>query len=229
MPTPQTGQPMDGALIDPIAMIATIWRWRFIIAGLTLAGDTARVEGTGIVEGWAFDGTSVLDAPDLSPFSALAGRDLAGAASLALNGTVALIGGGHTFGKTHGAGPVEGNIGAEPEAADIEQMGLGWKNAYGEGKGRDTITSGLEVTWTYHPTRWDNEFFHILFAYEWEPTTGEGGHIHWRPKDGAGRVAAHEIMLATPADLEDFALGFALAEGWIAHRGELPGVTKSSW
>ncbi|MEW1964943.1 catalase/peroxidase HPI [Micrococcus sp. NPDC078436] len=100
--------------------------------------------------------------------------------------TVALIGGGHTFGKTHGAGPVEGNIGAEPEAADIEQMGLGWKNAYGEGKGRDTITSGLEVTWTYHPTRWDNEFFHILYAYEWELMESPAGAKQWRPVNGGG-------------------------------------------
>jgi catalase-peroxidase len=65
-------------------------------------------------------------------------------------------------------------------------MGLGWKSSYGTGSGNDTIGSGLEVTWTYHPTRWDNEFFHILFAYEWERVTGEGGHDHWRPKDGAG-------------------------------------------
>src|SRR5262249_12013698 len=81
--------------------------------------------------------------------------------------TVALIAGGHTFGKTHGAGPAE-SVGADPEAAPIEQMGLGWKSSYGTGVGHDSITSGLEVTWTYHPTRWDNEFFHILFGYEWE-------------------------------------------------------------
>ena len=81
--------------------------------------------------------------------------------------TVALIAGGHTFGKTHGAGPAT-HVGPEPEAAPIEEQGLGWKSSYGTGKGADTITSGLEVTWTYHPTRWDNEFLHILFAYEWE-------------------------------------------------------------
>ncbi|WP_297004311.1 catalase/peroxidase HPI [uncultured Corynebacterium sp.] len=100
--------------------------------------------------------------------------------------TVALIAGGHTFGKTHGAAPEGEYSGEAPESAPMEQQGLGWKDSYGTGKGDDQISSGLEVTWTYHPTRWDNEFFHILFAYEWEPVTGEGGHGHWRPKDNAG-------------------------------------------
>jgi catalase-peroxidase len=99
--------------------------------------------------------------------------------------TVALIAGGHTFGKTHGAGPAE-NVGPEPEAAPIEAQGLGWHSSYGTGKGNDTITSGLEVTWTYHPTRWDNEFFHILFAYEWELFKSPAGAHQWRPKNGAG-------------------------------------------
>lgn len=100
--------------------------------------------------------------------------------------TVALIAGGHTFGKTHGAAPEGEYVEAEPEAAPMAQMGIGWRSNYGSGSGNDTIGSGLEVTWTYHPTRWDNEFFHILFAYEWECVTGEGGHYHWRPKDGGG-------------------------------------------
>ncbi|QCX28145.1 catalase/peroxidase HPI [Nocardioides jishulii] len=99
--------------------------------------------------------------------------------------TVALIAGGHTFGKTHGAGPAD-NVGAEPEAAPVEQQGLGWKNSFGTGKGDDTITSGLEVTWTYHPTRWDNEFFHILFSYDWELFESPAGAKQWRPKNGAG-------------------------------------------
>ncbi|MFK9892503.1 peroxidase family protein, partial [Escherichia coli] len=77
--------------------------------------------------------------------------------------TVALIAGGHTFGKTHGAAS-DSHVGPNPEAADIEDQGFGWKSDFGSGKGDDTISSGLEVTWTYHPTRWDNEFFHILFA-----------------------------------------------------------------
>ncbi|KAB1946679.1 MAG: catalase/peroxidase HPI [Brevibacterium sp.] len=99
--------------------------------------------------------------------------------------TVALIAGGHTFGKTHGAGP-ESHKGADPEAAPLEEQGLGWKSDFGSGQGNDSIGSGIEVTWTYHPTRWDNEFFHILFAYEWEVFENEGGHLQWRPKDGGG-------------------------------------------
>lgn len=101
--------------------------------------------------------------------------------------TIALIAGGHTFGKTHGAAPDGVHIGVDPEAASLEGQGLGWQNSHGTGHGDDTITSGLEVTWTYHPTRWDNEFFHILFAYEWELAEGEGGHYHWRPKDHGGQ------------------------------------------
>jgi catalase-peroxidase len=99
--------------------------------------------------------------------------------------TVALIAGGHTFGKTHGAGPAE-SVGADPEAAPLEEQGLGWKSSYGTGVGRDAITSGIEVTWTYHPTRWDNEFLHILFAYEWELFQSPAGANQWRPKGGAG-------------------------------------------
>ena len=99
--------------------------------------------------------------------------------------TVALIAGGHTFGKTHGAGPADA-LGAEPEAAPMEQLGLGWKSAHGTGTGIDAITSGLEVTWTYHPTRWDNEFFHILFAYEWELFDSPAGAAQWRPVNGGG-------------------------------------------
>nr|BFD86589.1 catalase/peroxidase HPI [Streptomyces sp. Xyl84] len=99
--------------------------------------------------------------------------------------TVALIAGGHTFGKTHGAGPAD-NVGPDPEAAGLEEQGLGWKNTYGTGKGGDTITSGLEVTWTPTPTRWDNSFFEILFGYEWELFKSPAGAHQWRPKDGAG-------------------------------------------
>lgn len=100
--------------------------------------------------------------------------------------TVALIAGGHTFGKTHGAAGEHGHVGPDPEAAPVEAQGLGWAGTFGTGSGDDTITSGIEVTWTYHPTRWDAEFLHILYAYEWELTTGPGGHHHWRPKAGAG-------------------------------------------
>ena len=99
--------------------------------------------------------------------------------------TVALIAGGHTFGKTHGA-HADDKIGPDPEAAPLEMQGLGWKNGHGTGKGADTVTSGLEVTWTYHPTRWDNEFFHILFAYEWELFESAAGAKQWRPVNGGG-------------------------------------------
>ena len=99
--------------------------------------------------------------------------------------TIALIAGGHTFGKTHGAGP-EDNVGPDPEAAPLEQQGLGWKSTYGTGKGADAITSGLEVTWTDTPIKWDNSFFRILFGYEWELTRSPAGAHQWQPKDGAG-------------------------------------------
>ncbi len=100
--------------------------------------------------------------------------------------TVALIAGGHTFGKTHGAADPDKYVGPEPEAAPLDEQGLGWKSSYGSGAGGDTISSGLEVTWTYHPTRWDNEYFHILFAYDWELTESPAGAKQWRPKAGAG-------------------------------------------
>ncbi|MFF4125468.1 catalase/peroxidase HPI [Microbispora rosea] len=99
--------------------------------------------------------------------------------------TVALIAGGHTFGKTHGAGPAD-NVGPDPEAAPIEQQGLGWKNSYGTGKGGDTITSGLEVTWTSTPTKWSTNFFWNLFGYDWELTKSPAGAWQWTPKNGAG-------------------------------------------
>ena len=99
--------------------------------------------------------------------------------------TVALIAGGHTFGKTHGAGPAD-NVGPDPEAAPIEQQGLGWKSTFGTGKGGDTITSGLEVTWTPTPVTWDNSFLETLYGYEWELTKSPAGAYQWKPKDGAG-------------------------------------------
>ena len=99
--------------------------------------------------------------------------------------TVALIAGGHTFGKTHGAGP-EDNVGPDPEAAPLEQQGLGWKSTFGTGVGGDAITSGLEVIWTDTPITWDNSFFRILFGYEWELTQSPAGAHQWQPKNGAG-------------------------------------------
>jgi catalase-peroxidase len=99
--------------------------------------------------------------------------------------TVALIAGGHTFGKTHGAGPAE-SVGADPEAAPLEQQGFGWKSSYGSGKAGDAITSGIEVTWTPTPVAWDNSFLETLYGYEWELTKSPAGANQWKPKDGAG-------------------------------------------
>ncbi|WP_087871826.1 catalase/peroxidase HPI, partial [Arthrobacter globiformis] len=97
--------------------------------------------------------------------------------------TVALIAGGHTFGKTHGASDADAHVGPEPEAADLEAQGLGWLSSYGSGKGQDTITSGLEVTWTDRPTEWSNRFFEILFEHEWELVKSPAGAQQWVAKD----------------------------------------------
>ncbi|KKH95760.1 hydroperoxidase [Methanosarcina sp. 1.H.T.1A.1] len=112
-------------------------------------------------------------------------RDIFARMSMNDEETVALIAGGHAFGKTHGAGPAS-HVGPEPEAANIEEQGLGWKSSFGTGKGGDTITSGLEVIWTNTPTRWSNNFFRILFGYEWELTKSPAGAHQWQPKGGAG-------------------------------------------
>ncbi len=100
--------------------------------------------------------------------------------------TVALIAGGHTFGKTHGAADPSKYVGKEPAAASIEQQGLGWKNTYGSGNGGDTITSGLEGAWTTTPTKWSNNYFENLFGFEWELTKSPAGAHQWQPKNGAG-------------------------------------------
>jgi catalase-peroxidase len=100
--------------------------------------------------------------------------------------TVALIAGGHTFGKTHGAADPDRYVGPEPEGAPLEEQGLGWKQTYRSGSGRDAITSGLEVTWTSTPTRWSNTFFENLFGFEWELTVSPAGAHQWQPTDGAG-------------------------------------------
>jgi len=135
--------------------------------------------------------------------------------------TVALIAGGHTFGKTHGAAS-DSNLEDNPEAAGLEMQGLGWKNNNGTGKGDDQITSGLEVTWTYHPTRWDNEFFHILYAYEWELFQSPAGANQWRPVKGGGAdmvPLAHSDGRREPRMLtSDLALRFDPEYGKISQR-----------
>ena len=128
------------------------------------------------------------EGPNGNPDPVAAARDIRETfARMAMNDeeTVALIAGGHTFGKTHGAGPAS-HVGPEPEAAPIEEQGLGWKSSFGTGKGGDTIGSGLEVTWTTTPTKWSNNFFWNLFGYEWELTKSPAGAHQWQPKSGAG-------------------------------------------
>jgi catalase-peroxidase len=128
------------------------------------------------------------EGPDGKPDPVAAARDIREIfARMSMNDeeTVALIAGGHAFGKTHGAGPAS-HVGPEPEAAPIEEQGLGWKSNFGTGKGRDAITSGIEITWTTTPTRWSNDFFTHLFDYEWELTKSPAGAYQWQPKGGAG-------------------------------------------
>jgi catalase-peroxidase len=136
--------------------------------------------------------------------------------------TVALIAGGHTFGKTHGAGPAS-HCGPDPEAAGLEAQGLGWKNSFGTGKGADAITSGLEVTWTTTPTKWSNNFLWNLFSFEWELTKSPAGAHQWRPKHGAGAGTvphAHDPSkrIAPSMLTTDLALRFDPAYEKIARR-----------
>jgi catalase-peroxidase len=128
------------------------------------------------------------EGPEGNPDPVASGKDIRETfGRMAMNDeeTVALIAGGHAFGKTHGAGPAD-NVGAEPEAAGLEMQGLGWANKFGSGKGPDTITSGLEVTWTSTPTKWSNEYLNNLFNFEWELTKSPAGAHQWRPKEGKG-------------------------------------------
>jgi catalase-peroxidase len=128
------------------------------------------------------------EGPNGNPDPIAAARDIRETfARMAMNDeeTVALIAGGHTFGKTHGAAPAT-HVGPEPEAASMEEQGLGWKSSFGSGKGGDTITSGLEITWTTTPTKWSNNFFWNLFGYDWELTKSPAGAHQWKPKHGMG-------------------------------------------
>jgi catalase-peroxidase len=130
------------------------------------------------------------EGPNGKPDPIAAARDIRETfARMAMNDeeTVALIAGGHTFGKTHGAGIPANYVGAEPEGANIEDQGFGWKNKLGKGHSGDTIGSGLEVIWTTTPTKWSNNFFNNLFSYEWELTKSPAGAHQWTPKNGAGK------------------------------------------
>jgi catalase-peroxidase len=130
------------------------------------------------------------EGPNGNPDALAAARDIRETfRRMAMNDeeTIALIAGGHTFGKTHGAASAD-NVGLEPEAAPLEQQGLGWKNLHGSGNGADTITSGIEVTWTATPTQWDNSFFETLFGHEWELTESPAGAKQWVAKDAEATV-----------------------------------------
>ncbi|GAA2142675.1 catalase/peroxidase HPI [Glycomyces algeriensis] len=152
--------------------------------------------------------------------------------------TVALIVGGHTFGKTHGAAPEE-NLGAEPEAAPLEAQGLGWANAHGTGKGNDTITSGLEGIWTNTPITWDNSFLEILFGYEWELCDSPAGAHQWRPKDGAGEGTVPDphdptkrhapTMLTTDLSLRFDPVYEAISRRFLEHPDELADAFARAW
>ncbi|MFI7697901.1 catalase/peroxidase HPI [Nonomuraea sp. NPDC049480] len=152
--------------------------------------------------------------------------------------TAALIVGGHTFGKTHGAGPSE-HVGADPEAAPIEAQGLGWANTFGTGKGGDTITSGLEGIWTNTPTTWDNSFLEILYGYEWELFKSPAGAHQWRPKDGAGAGTvpdAHDsskshapTMLTTDLSLRFDPVYEQITRRWLEHPDELADAFARAW
>jgi catalase-peroxidase len=152
--------------------------------------------------------------------------------------TVALIAGGHTFGKTHGAGPAE-SVGADPEAAPIEEQGLGWKSSYGTGKGGDAITSGLEVTWTPTPVTWDNSFLEVLYGFEWELTKSPAGAHQWKPKDGAGADAvpdAHDpakrhvpTMLTTDLALRMDPVYDEISRRFLASPGQFADAFARAW
>ena len=163
--------------------------------------------------------------PNGNPDPVAAARDIRETfARMAMNDeeTVALIAGGHSFGKTHGAGPAS-HVGPEPELAGIEAQGLGWKSSFGTGKGGDAITSGLEVTWTTTPTKWSNNFFENLFGYEWELTKSPAGAYQWSPKNGAGAgtvPSAHDASKRIAPSLltTDLALRFDSAYEKISRR-----------
>jgi catalase-peroxidase len=152
--------------------------------------------------------------------------------------TVALIAGGHTFGKTHGAGPAE-HVGPDPEAAPIEQQGLGWKSTFRSGKGPDTITSGLEVTWTSTPTKWTSNFLWNLFGYEWELTKSPAGAHQWRPKNGAGAGSvpdAHDpdkrhapAMLTTDIALREDPIYGPIARRYFENPDEFADAFARAW
>jgi len=153
--------------------------------------------------------------------------------------TVALIAGGHTFGKTHGAADPDTYVGPEPEGAPLEEQGLGWKNSFGTGSGNDAVTSGLEGIWTTTPKQWDNSFLEILFGYEWELFTSPAGASQWRPKDGAGAGTvpdAHDpskthapTMLTTDLSLRFDPIYEEISRRFLANPDEFADAFARAW
>ena len=151
--------------------------------------------------------------------------------------TAALIVGGHSFGKTHGAGDAS-LVGPEPEAAPMQQQGLGWKSGYGTGKGKDAITSGLEVVWTATPTSWSNGFLQNLYGFDWELTKSPAGAWQWKPKDGAGEglipdpfggPARTPTMLTTDLALREDPIYAEITRRWLEHPEELSEAFAKAW
>jgi catalase-peroxidase len=151
--------------------------------------------------------------------------------------TAALIVGGHTFGKTHGAGDAD-LVGPEPEAAPLEEMGLGWKSSFGTGVGKDAITSGLEVIWTHTPTKWDNSFLEILYGNEWELTKSPAGAHQWKPKDDGwansvpeafGTGKTHPSMLTTDLSMRVDPIYERITRRWLEHPEELAEEFAKAW
>ncbi len=153
--------------------------------------------------------------------------------------TVALIAGGHTFGKTHGAADPNKYVGREPEGAPIEEQGLGWKNSFGSGKGVDTISSGLEGAWTTNPVKWDNNYLEVLFGFEWELTKSPAGAQQWIPKNGAAANAvpdAHDpkkrhapVMLTTDLSLRMDPIYEKISRRYLEHPQELADAFSKAW
>ena len=181
------------------------------------------------------------EGPNGNPDPVAAARDIRETfARMAMNDeeTVALIAGGHSFGKTHGAGDAK-HVGPEPEAAAIEEQGLGWKSSFGTGKGGDAITSGLEVTWTTTPTKWSSDFLQNLFGYEWELTKSPAGAHQWKPKGGAGAGTvpdAHDPSKRHPPTMltTDLALRFdpvyeKIARRFLEHPDQFRDAFARAW
>ena len=182
------------------------------------------------------------EGPGGKPDPLAAARDIRDTfARMAMNDeeTVALIVGGHTFGKTHGAAPAVGNVGAEPEGAPIEQQGLGWLNKFGSGRGAHTVTSGLEGAWTTNPVKWDNGFLENLFKYEWELTTSPAGAKQWTPKNPEAKATvpdAHDkakrhapMMLTTDLSMREDPVYGPIARRFFENPDQLADAFAKAW